>query len=201
MIVVGLTGSVGMGKSTTAAMFAEAGVPVYDADAEVRKLYAVGGAAVGPVEQAFPGVASAGAIDRNKLGERVLGDAAALQRLNRIVHPLLAESRQRFFRTAEAEGASLVVLDIPLLFETGGETAVNKVVVVTAPGSVQRQRVLARPGMTEAKLRAILEAQTPDAQKRDRADFVIDTALGFDAARDQVGAVISALRQAGKAGQ
>lgn len=201
MIVIGLTGQVGMGKSATAAMFAEAGVPVYDADAEVRRLYAVGGAAVARVEAAFPGVTIAGAVDRARLGERVLGDPAALARLNAIVHPLMGKRRAEFFRKAREGGAPVVVLDIPLLFETGGENSVDKVVVVSAPGDMQRARVLARPGMTGAKLDAILAAQTPDADKRARADFVVDTSRGFDHARAQVKAVLAALRAAPEAGQ
>jgi len=194
VIVVGLTGSVGMGKSATAAMFAQAGAPVYDADAEVRRLYAPGGAAVSAVEAAFPGVAVNGAIDRERLGARVLGDAAALARLNAIVHPLMGGARAEFFREAREAGAPLVVLDIPLLFETGGERGVDKVVVVSAPADVQRERVLARSGMTAAKFAAILAAQTPDAEKRARADFVIDTSGGFDRARAQVNEILAVLR-------
>jgi len=194
MIVIGLTGSIGMGKSTTAEMFAEAGVPVYDSDAEVRRLYAAGGAAVSPVEAAFPGVSGADGVDRGKLGERVLGDPAALARLNGIVWPLMGEARAAFFRRAEAEHAPFVVLDIPLLLETGGEKNVDAVVVVSAPAAMQRERVLARPGMTEAKLEAILAAQLPDAKKRARADFVIDTSEGLESARRQVAQVLETLR-------
>ena len=145
MIVVGLTGSVGMGKSSTAAMFAKAGAPVYDADEEVRRLYAPGGAAVAKVEAEFPGVIVDGAVDRGRLGERVLGDPAALAKLNAIVHPLMGEARKEFFRRAREAGAPIVVLDIPLLFETGGERNVDKVVVVSAPAEMQRERVLGRP--------------------------------------------------------
>ncbi|HEY2178878.1 MAG TPA: dephospho-CoA kinase [Caulobacteraceae bacterium] len=195
MIVIGLTGSVGMGKSTTAAMFAAAGAPVYDADAEVRRLYAPGGAAVAPVEAAFPGVAVDGAIDRGRLGERVLGDPAALARLNAIVHPLMGEARAEFFARARAAGAPVVVLDIPLLFETGGARNVDKVVVASAPAAIQRARVMARPGMTKAKFAALLAAQKPDAEKRARADFVVDTGAGFEAAREQVEAILAALRE------
>ncbi|MDQ2861572.1 MAG: dephospho-CoA kinase [Pseudomonadota bacterium] len=194
MIVVGLTGSIGMGKTTTAAMFAAAGVPVYDADAEVHRLYAPGGAAVAPIELAFPGMTTAGAVDRERLGERVLGDPAALARLNAIVHPLMGEARAAFFHAAEAAHADIVVLDVPLLLETGGEGRVDAVVVVSAPPEVQRARVLARPGMTHAKLAALLAAQTPDADKRARADFVIDTSRGLDHARKQVGEILNALR-------
>jgi dephospho-CoA kinase len=199
MIVVGLTGSIGMGKSATAAMFAEAGAPVYDADAEVRRLYAPGGGAVAKVEAAFPGVVVDGAVDRGRLGERVLGDPQALARLNGIVHPLMGEARAEFFRAAREGGAEVVVLDIPLLFETGGERNVDKVVVVSAPEALQRERVLARPGVTAAKFAAILAAQTPDAEKRARADFVVDTSQGFDHAREQVKAILAALRAGGEA--
>jgi dephospho-CoA kinase len=194
MKTAALTGSIGMGKSTTAAMFAEEGVPVYDADAEVHRLYAADGAAVAPVEAAFPGVTKDGAIDRGALGARVLGDPAALRRLEQIVHPLLGATRAAFFAKAQADGVDLVLLDIPLLYETGGETRVEAVVVVSAPDEVQRARVLERPGMTRDKLDAILARQIPDAEKRRRADFVIDTGRGFDAARTQVRDVIARLR-------
>ena len=200
MIVIGLTGSVGMGKSATAAMFAEAGAPVYDADAEVRRLYAPGGAAVERVEAAFPGVVVDGAVDRGRLGERVLGDPDALARLNAIVWPLMGEARAEFFRQAQMSGAEVVVLDIPLLLETGGERNVDKVVVVSAPAKIQRERVLARPGMTEAKFEAILAAQMDDAEKRERADFIIDTSQGFDHARRQVRDILNALCAGREAG-
>lgn len=193
MIVIGLTGSVGMGKSATAAMFAEAGIPVYDADAEVRRLYAPGGAAVAKVEAAFPGVVVDRAVDRGRLGERVLGDPDALARLNAIVWPLMGEARAEFFRRAREAGAEVAVLDIPLLLETGGERSVDKVVVVSAPADIQRRRVLGRPGMTEAKFDALLAAQMPDADKRARADFVIDTSQDFDHARRQVHAILNGL--------
>jgi dephospho-CoA kinase len=193
MLTVGLTGSIGMGKSTTAAMFAEAGAPVYDADAEVRRLYACGGAAVGPVGEAFPGVVADGAIDRARLGERVLGDPEALARLNGLVWPLMGAARTAFFEQARAAAASIVVLDIPLLFETGGERSVDVSVVVTAPPALQRRRVLARPGMTPEKFEAILKAQMPDAEKRRRADFVIDTSRGLADARRQVADIVTRL--------
>jgi dephospho-CoA kinase len=195
MISVGLTGSIGMGKSTTAAMFAKAGAPVYDADAEVRRLYAAGGAAVAPIGEAFAGAIVDGAVDRGRLGELVLGDPAALSKLNALVWPLMGAARAEFFRQAEAAGAPLVVLDIPLLFETGGERSVDVTVVVTAPEAMQRERVLARPGMTQEKLEAILQAQIPDAEKRRRADFVIDTSLGMESARRQVEAIMAVLRE------
>jgi len=198
MILVGLTGSIGMGKSTTAEMFARAGAPVYDADAEVRRLYAPGGAAVAPVEAAFPGVTVAGAIDRADLAERVLGDPAALARLNGIVWPLMGVSRAQFLSRAEAAGADFAIMDIPLLLETGGEQNVDVVVVVSAPEAVQRRRVLGRPGMTQEKFDAILAAQMPDQDKRARADFVIDTSLGLNSAKSQVAAVITALRERAK---
>jgi dephospho-CoA kinase len=195
MITIGLTGSIGMGKSTTAAMFAEAGAPVYDADAEVRRLYARGGAAVAPVGEVFPGVVVDGVVDRGRLGERVLGDPAALARLNGVVWPLMATARADFFETARRQAATIVVLDIPLLFETGGERGVDASVVVTAPAALQRRRVLARPGMTPEKFEAILQAQMPDAEKRRRADFVVDTSLGLTDARRQVAAILARLRE------
>jgi dephospho-CoA kinase len=188
-----------MGKSTTAGLFAEAGAPIYDADAEVRRLYAPGGAAVAPVEAAFPGVMVEGAIDRGRLGDRVLGDAQALARLNAIVWPLMGQARATFFEAAEAAKAPVVVLDIPLLYETGGERGVDYVVVVSAPADVQSARVLARPGMTRAKFDAILAAQTPDAEKRARADFVIDTSQGLEHARAQVRTILEALNIKGEA--
>ena len=194
MITVGLTGSIGMGKSTTAAMFAAEGVPVYDADAEVHALYARGGAAVEPLEAAFPGVVVDGAVDRAKLSHYVVGKPDELKRLEAIVHPLVGESRVDFFQKAVADGADIVVLDIPLLFETGGEKRMDAVVVVSAPADLQRQRVLARPGMDEAKLDAILARQMADAEKRARAHFVIDTGQGLDHARAQVRDVLKRLR-------
>jgi dephospho-CoA kinase len=194
MITIGLTGSVGMGKSTTAAMFAEQGAPVYDADAEVHKLQSKGGAAVAAIEAAFPGVVKDGAVDRGALGERVFGDPEALGRLNGIIYPLLGAGRAAFFAAAEASGAEVVVLDIPMLFETGGEARMDVVVVVSAPEHVQRERVLARPGYGAERLDAILARQMHDAEKRARAHFVIDTGQGFEHAREQVRAVLAALR-------
>ncbi|MDP1630119.1 MAG: dephospho-CoA kinase [Caulobacter sp.] len=194
MITVGLTGSIGMGKSTTAAMFAAEGVPVYDADAEVHALYARGGAAVAPIEAAFPGVVRDGAVDRAVLSQRVIGVPEALKQLEAIVHPLVGASRVAFFESAQAAGADIVVLDIPLLFETGGEKRVDAVVVVSAPADVQRARVLARPGMDEAKLDAILARQMADVEKRVRAHFIIDTSQGLEPARAQVRAVLARLR-------
>ena len=193
MIIVGLTGSIGMGKSTTSAMFQAEGVPVYDADAAVHALYAKGGAAVAPVEAAFPGVVVDGAIDRAKLSAQVVGKPEALKRLEAVVHPLVGESRKVFFEAAAAANAPLVILDIPLLYETGGERNVAAVIVVSAPEAVQRERVMARPDMTTEKLDAILARQLPDAEKRTRADIVIDTSKGLDSAREQVRAAIAKL--------
>ena len=198
MITVGLTGSIGMGKSTTAQMFAAAGAAVYDADAEVRRLYAPGGRAVAAVEAAFPGVVVDGGVDRARLAEKVLGDPDALARLNGVVWPLMGEARAAFFDKARAEKADIVVLDIPLLLETGGEKAVDAVVVVSAPADVQKARVLDRPGMTEAKFDAIFAAQMPDAEKRARADFIVDTGRGLEAAREQVERIVDVLHERAK---
>ncbi|HEX6859433.1 MAG TPA: dephospho-CoA kinase [Caulobacteraceae bacterium] len=195
MILVGLTGSIGMGKSTTAKMFAEEGVPVYDADAAVHALYAPGGAAVSLIETAFPGVTGESGVDRARLSERVVGKPEELKKLEAIVHPLVAQSRGAFFEAAR--DADIVVLDIPLLFETGGEKAMDAVVVVTAPEHVQRQRVLERESMDEAKLDAILARQMHDAEKRARAHFVVDTGRGLAHARDQVRHILATLRSSG----
>lgn len=197
MIHIGLTGSIGMGKSTTAQMFREAGIPVYDADAAVADLYVRGGAAVEPLEAAFPGVTRDGAVDREALRLRVLGDDAAMTRLNAVVHPLLGRDRLEFHQKAEASGADVMVFDIPLLFETGGERNMDAVVVVSAPAEVQRARVLAREGMTPDRLDAILARQVPDAEKRARADFVIDTGQGLEVAREGVRQVLAAVRDPG----
>jgi dephospho-CoA kinase len=194
VIIVGLTGSIGMGKSTTSVMFQAEGVPVYDSDAAVHALYASGGAAVAPVDAAFPGVVVDGAIDRARLSAAVVGDPEALQKLEAIVHPLVGAHRIGFFEDAQAAGHDIVVLDVPLLYETGGDKKVHKVVVVSAPAEVQRARVLARPEMTEAKFEAILARQTPDAEKRARADFVIDTGQGLEHARGQVRDILTRLR-------
>ena len=194
MIVLGLTGSVGMGKSTTAKMFAEAGVPVWDADAAVHRLYGPGGAAVAPVESAFPGVVRDGGVDRALLAAKLGGDHAAFERLEAIVHPLVAGDRALFIAGAEAEGQDVAVVDVPLLFEVGADALVDAVVVVTAPAAVQRERVLARAGMDEAKLAAILARQVPDEEKRARADFVIDTSHGLEHVRSAVHTILSAVR-------
>ncbi len=194
MILIGLTGSIGMGKSTTAAMFRDAGVPVYDADAAVHDLYDVGGAAVEPVGAAFPGVVRDGRVDREALRHAVLGKPEELKRLNAIVHPLVGRDRVGFFAKAEAEGADMVVLDIPLLFETGGHANVDAVVVASAPADTQRERVLAREGMTPERLDAILAQQVADAEKRARAHFVVDTSRGLEPAREQVAEIIAIMR-------
>lgn len=196
MKIIGLTGSIGMGKSTTAAMFREAGIPVYDADAEVHKAYDVGGAAVEPVGAAFPGVVKDGKVDREELRKRVLGNPEALKVLNGIVHPIVGRARAAVFEEAEKAGADMVILDVPLIFETGGEKNMHKVIVVSAPADMQRTRVLAREGMTPERLDAILAQQTPDAEKRARADYVVDTGNGLDAARAQVTKIIEDLRRA-----
>jgi dephospho-CoA kinase len=192
MIVIGLTGSVGMGKSATARMFAEEGAPVHDADAAVHRLYAGEGAAL--IEAAFPGVVLDGEVDRKRLAKRVLDDPAALQRLEAIVHPLVRSEEERFLAEAKARGACCAVLDIPLLFETGANERVDAIVVVSAPFEVQRKRVLGRPGMTESTFMSLLAKQIPDEQKRERADFVVDTSRGFDSARAQVRAILRALK-------
>jgi dephospho-CoA kinase len=194
VILIGLTGSIGMGKSTTAAMFRDLGVPVYDADAAVHDLYDEGGAAVGPVGEAFPGVVRDGRVDREALRQAVLGNPEALKRLNAIVHPLVGRDRVGFFAKAEADGADMVVLDIPLLFETGGHANVDAVVVASAPPDMQRERVLARPGMSPERLDAILAQQVDDAEKRARAHFVVDTSRGLEPARQQVEEIVAAVR-------
>ena len=184
MLILGLTGSIGMGKSTTAKLFAEAGVPVYDADAAVHQLYE--GEAAPAIEAAFPGTTANGKVDRAKLSARVVGNAAAMKQLEQIVHPMLGASRQKFFADAEAAKAPVVILDIPLLYETGGEKRVDAVVVVTTSPELQRERVLARGTMDEQKLDAIIAKQMPDAEKRKRADFVVDTSHGLDPVRAQI---------------
>ncbi|MGE6742460.1 dephospho-CoA kinase [Allorhizobium pseudoryzae] len=192
MIRIGLTGSIGMGKSTTTGLFAAEGIAVNDADAVVHDLYR--GEAVQPVEAAFPGVARDGVIDRSELGRRLAVDPGGFKRLEAIVHPLVRACEEAFLREQQAAGANMVVLDIPLLFETGAADRVDVVVVVTCDAEIQRQRVLARPGMTEEKFQLILSRQVPDAEKRARADFLIDTSAGLDAARARVKAIIAELR-------
>lgn len=193
MIIVGLTGSIGMGKSATARMFAGHGVPVHDADAAVHALYDRGGGAVDPVEAAFPGVTVDGRIDRARLSQRVVGKPDEIARLESIVHPLVAEARDRFLEDARAAGARMAVLEVPLLLETGGDEHCDVVVVTTAPADVQRERVLAREDMTADKFEAIRARQMSDADKRARAHFVVETQHGFDHAERQVADIIRAL--------
>jgi len=191
MLILGLTGSIGMGKSTTAKLFAEAGVPVYDADAEVHKLYE--GEAAPAIEAAFPGTTSDGKVDRKKLSARVVHDPAAIKQLEQIVHPMLGASRKKFFDDAEQSGAPVVVVDVPLLFETGGEKRVDAVVVVTTSPENQRERIMARGTMTQEALDSILARQMPDAEKRKRADFVVDTSDGLDPVRAQIKDILAAV--------
>ena len=191
MFIIGLTGSVGMGKSTTARLFAEQGVPVHDADAVVHRLYE--GEAVAAIEAAFPGATTRGKVDRSRLSALVLDDPSALKRLEAIVHPLVQAAEQELLAQAQARGEKVAVLDIPLLFETGGDRRVDAVVVASAPAEMQQARVLARPGMTWEKLEAILRKQMPDVEKRRRADFVVDTSHGIDDARAQVRAILDAV--------
>lgn len=184
MFILGLTGSLGMGKSATAKMFAEEGVPVHDADAAVHQLYE--SEATPLIEAAFPGTTAGGKVNRDKLAQRVLGDSAAIKKLEAIVHPLVRNAEERFLSEAERKGATVALLDIPLLFETGGDKRCDAVVVVSAPPDVQRARAFERPGMTERKFATLLAKQMRDADKRAMADFVVDTSKGFDAARAQV---------------
>ena len=193
MIVLGLTGSIGMGKSTTARMFAEEGVPVHDSDAAVHRLYA--GEAVPAVEALFPGTTADGKVDRERLARAVVGREESLKKLESLIHPMVRRDADRFVEEERRKGTPLVVLDIPLLFETGGTSRVDKVLVVTAPLEVQRERVLARTGMTEQKFSSILSRQVPDAEKRRRADFIIDTSLGMEPARRAVRDIIAQLTQ------
>lgn len=195
--VLGLTGSIGMGKSTTAQIFEKRGVPLHDADAAVHRLHR--GRAAAPIEAAFPGTVIDGAVDRAKLGAAVLGKPDALRRLEAIIHPLVREEEEAFLARCRREGAELAIIDVPLLLETGGEARCDAVLVVTAPAEVQRQRVLARPGMTADKLDAILSRQMPDAEKRRRAHFLVDTSRGLMAAERQVGSILMAL--AGRPGR
>lgn len=191
MIVLGLTGSAAMGKSATAQMFADEGIPVFDADAEVHRLY--DGAAVAPIEAAFPGTTAGGRVDRARLAAKVFDDPEQLAKLEAIVHPLVRAAEEAFRAEARAKGAAAVVLNTPLLFETGGDERVDAVIVVTAPPDVQRARLFDRPNMTEEKFRAMLARQMPDSEKRERADFVIDTSRGFEAARADVRAILRQL--------
>ncbi|MFC0244707.1 dephospho-CoA kinase [Falsochrobactrum ovis] len=192
MIVIGLTGSIGMGKTTAAKMFAEMGVPIYSADDAVHRLYA--GRAAPLIEKAFPGTVTNGVVDRQKLSAQVLGNAQALKQLEAIVHPLVRQEEAAFMDKAIKEKADIVLLDIPLLFETGAQHRVDKIVVVSAPEEIQRQRVLARPEMTIEKLESILARQMPDAQKREKADYIIDTSGSFEATRQQIENILKNLR-------
>ena len=191
MIRIGLTGSIGMGKSTTAKMFAARGVPVHDADAIVHDLYE--GRAVPLIEAEFPGTVVDGKVDRTLLSKQVLGKTEAIRRLEEIVHPLVHEEEQRFLKKAEADDKNVVLLDIPLLFETDGDDRMDVTVVVTADADIQRQRVLQRPGMTEERFLSILNKQMPDAEKRKRADYLIDTGLGIEAAEQRVDEILEQL--------
>jgi dephospho-CoA kinase len=190
MRVLGLTGSIGMGKSTTAKLFAEAGVPVYDADATVHMVYE--GEAAPAIEAAFPGTTVDGKVDRNRLSARLVQDPVAIRRLEQIVHPMLRAYHQKFLEDAEQSGAAVAVVDVPLLFETGGEKRVDAVVVVTTDPDIQRRRVLARDNMTSEILDAILARQLPDPEKRRRADFLVDTSHGLDPVRDRIQEILAA---------
>ncbi len=192
MLLLGLTGSIGMGKSTTADMFRAEGAPVYDSDRLVHDIY--NGPAAMEIERAFPGATVGGAVDRNRLASFVLGDAEAMKRLEAIVHPLVWEGRRRFLEEQARRGVKIAVLDIPLLFETGADKDVDAIVVVTAPKSLQRARVLARTNMTEEKFESILARQTPDEEKRRRADFIVHTDAGVEAARGEVRAILKTLQ-------
>lgn len=194
MLVIGLTGSIGMGKSTVAKRFAANGIAVCDADAEVHKLYRADGAAVGPIETAFPGVTGPDGVDRPKLAAALLAEPSGFKRLEAIVHPLVFEAERDFLRVEAARGAEMAVLEIPLLLEGGGEKRVDVVVVVSAPADMQRQRVLERPGMTVAKLEQILSRQVPDAEKRSRADFVVDTGVSIAETEAEVDRIVAGLR-------
>jgi dephospho-CoA kinase len=193
--LVGLTGSIGMGKTETAKMFVRLGVPVYDADAAVHRLYEVGGGAVAPIEKTFPGTVKDGKVDREALSKTLAADPALFKTLEEIVHPLVGLEQQKFMVEAIAQGAEMVVLDIPLLFEKGGHSRMDAVVVVSAPSDVQRERVLARPGMTPDKLDQILSRQMPDEEKRAKAHFVVVTDQGFDHAFEQVKRIVAALHE------
>lgn len=203
MIVIGLTGSIAMGKSETAKLFREQGVPVFDSDEEVHRLYEAGGAAVEPLARIFPEALTAeGTIDRSVLSRLALKDAGVFKSIENIVHPLIRERKAAFLKDCKRAGTPIAVIDVPLLFETRQEKDVDKIVVVSAPEEIQRQRALSRPGMTQQKLDAIMDRQLPDAEKRRRADFVVDTSTGIDGARDQVTAILNELKsKMGSAGE
>jgi len=194
MIILGLTGSIGMGKTTTAQMFKDTGCPVFDADAAVHSLYTQNGQAVPLIKAVFPDAIKGGAVDRKVLGEHMRADPLNLKVLESFIHPMVGQLRQEFFKSAQAANADIVVMDVPLLFETGGDAYVDKIAVVTAPEEVQRERVLARPGMTEDLFKMLLARQVPDQEKRKKADFLIFTHKGLDAAREQVQDILSELR-------
>jgi dephospho-CoA kinase len=193
-LLIGLTGSIGMGKSETAKMFAKLGIPVYDSDAAVHRLYEPGGAAVDKIAEAFPGAVHDGRVDRVALSKQLAGNETAFKKLEAIVHPLVGEENRKFMAQATADGAGMVVQDIPLLFETGGHTRMDAVVVVSAPAHIQRARVLERPGMTPEKLDQILSRQMPDAEKRAKAHFVVETDQGLDHAFAQVKNIVETLK-------
>lgn len=193
MLLIGLTGSIGMGKSTTTKMFAEAGVPVWDADAAVHRLYGPDGAGTAEIAKIAPGAVTDQGVDRTRLREAIIADPALLKKVEAVIHPLVGKDRAAFLDASRAEGARMVICDIPLLFETGGNRAFDKTIVVSAPADIQRARVLERPGMTEQAFEAILAKQVPDSEKRAQADYVIDTSQGLDHAREQVLAIIAEL--------
>ena len=194
MLIIGLTGSIGMGKSAAAAIFRAEGVPVCDADAEVHQLYASSGAAVAPIETAFPGTTSANGVDRQKLAAKLLADPSGFERIEAIVHPLVREAERAFLAAAKARNNWAAVLEIPLLFEGGGEKTVDATVVVSAPAEMQRARVLARPGMTDEKFQQILARQWPDAKKRAAATFVVDTGGALESTAVQIGLALATLK-------
>lgn len=194
MIIVGLTGSIGMGKSTTAAMFRDAGCPVFDADAAVHSLYAPGGKAVPLIRAVFPDAVKDRAVDRKVLGVHMRSDPLNLPVLESFIHPMVGELRAKFLEKASSSGADIVIFDIPLLFETGVDKRVDKIVVVTAPVDVQRERVLARPGMSEELFTSLLSRQTPDSEKRQKADYLVFTDRGLESARKQVQSILDAIR-------
>jgi dephospho-CoA kinase len=195
LFLIGLTGSIGMGKTETAKMFAKLGIPVYDSDAAVHRLYEPGGAAVPEIEKAFPGAVKAGQVDRAVLSKQLAADPDGFRKLEAIVHPLVGREQAKFREQALQAGARMIVLDVPLLFETGGHERTDAVVVVSAPHHLQRERVLARPGMSADRLDQILSRQTPDAEKRAKAHFVVETDKGLDHAFEQVKAIVAALEQ------
>ncbi len=194
VFIIGLTGSIGMGKSTASAMLRQMGLPIFDADATVHGLMAKGGAAVAAVEEVFPGVVVDGAVSRPELGKRVFGDTAALRRLERILHPRVGEAERAFLAAVARRRMGYAVRDVPLLFETGGDKRCDVTIVISAPAHIQRARVLARPGMTEERLEQVLSKQMPDAQKRQRADYVVPSGLGRRVTRESLAAVMRDIR-------